>query len=283
MKILSFDIGIRNLAYCYMEITSDQVYTILDWNVIDLCYEDNIKSKCTACKKNGEVCNKTAAYRKNEEFYCRTHAKNCRKWVIMDKETKINKHTKNSDLMKIFSKYNIKIGDEKQTKKGLIEKINEFVADKCLEEIDNRNKVNASKLNLIEIGRRINKELSKLFKDDIDHVIIENQIGPLANRMKSIQCFIAMYFIMNGVNNIEFISSSNKLCQVDKDCKDKYSKRKVLSIKKTRDIIDKDTQFSSWLPAFNSSKKQDDLGDSFLQCLWFINKYKLLDKFISYF
>jgi hypothetical protein len=290
MKILSFDIGIRNLAYCYMEVPEEcpKEYSILDWGVIDLCYGENKKNKCTACKKNGLVCNKLASYGKNEEFYCRTHAKNNAKWVMLDKEIKINKSTKNCDLLAIIQKHGIDdgsktVGQSKQTKTCLIEKIEEFVRERCLSKIDNRIKVKASQLNLIEIGRRVNRELSALFKDPIDHVIIENQIGPLANRMKSIQCFIAMYFIINGVSNVEFISASNKLCQVDKACKDKYNKRKLLSILKTRDIIENRESFHEWVELFNVSKKQDDLADSFLQCLWFINKKQFTDVFAQFF
>ena len=296
MKILSFDIGIRNLAYCYMTVGNLKESNILDWGVIDLCYGENIKNKCTACKKNGLVCDKIASYGKNKEFYCRTHAKNNAKWVMLEKEIKINKSTKNCDLLGIINKHGIDdcsktvgisdaitVGDSRPTKKCMVEKIEQFVRERCLSKIDNRIKVKASQLNLIEIGRRVNHELSVLFKDPIDYVIIENQIGPLANRMKSIQCFIAMYFIMNGVSNVEFISASNKLCQVDKECKDKYHKRKLLSIVKTRDIIEHRESFNGWVELFNASKKQDDLADSFLQCLWFINKKQFTDSFAQFF
>ena len=41
------------------------------------------------------------------------------------------------------------------------------------------------------------KKMDELYKDDdIDTVIIENQISPIANRMKTLQGMIAQYFIM---------------------------------------------------------------------------------------
>jgi hypothetical protein len=47
---------------------------------------------------------------------------------------------------------------------------------------------------------------------DITHVVIENQISPIANRMKTIQGMLAQYFIMNNTDiHIEFVSSANKL------------------------------------------------------------------------
>ena len=51
---------------------------------------------------------------------------------------------------------------------------------------------------------------------DITHVVIENQLSPIANRMKTIQGMLAQYFIMIDENiDIQFISSSNKLKQFE--------------------------------------------------------------------
>ena len=67
-----------------------------------------------------------------------------------------------------------------------------------------------------------------MFKDslgDIDRVIIENQISPIANRMKTVQGMLSQYFLMsNDKLDIEFISSINKL--KDDDIHETYAERK---------------------------------------------------------
>ena len=36
MKYISFDVGIKNLSYCIIDINND-IFDIIDWNVISLC------------------------------------------------------------------------------------------------------------------------------------------------------------------------------------------------------------------------------------------------------
>ena len=72
-KILSFDVGIINLAYCLLEIDeTKQTFTIIKWDTIDLA--DN-RSTCSFTKNTGEMCDKIARYTINIEnsYYCKAH------------------------------------------------------------------------------------------------------------------------------------------------------------------------------------------------------------------
>ena len=71
-------------------------------------------------------------------------------------------------------------------------------------------------------------------------------------------------------SNISFVSSSNKLRHYDVP-KKTYKERKYSGIEVTRTILNDNIHLNEWIIHFNDHKKKDDLADSFLQGLWFIN------------
>ena len=87
--------------------------------------------------------------------------------------------------------------------------------------------------NLKQLGLKLHKSIIKKLTNDlfttVDKVIIENQISPIANRMKTIQGMIAQFFIMNDIKDIEFVAASNKLKNFI-TTKTSYNERKKLGI-----------------------------------------------------
>ena len=75
----------------------------------------------------------------------------------------------------------------------------------------------ASTVSLVFVGYSLMKQFDELFyngsNDQIDAVVIENQISPIANRMKTVQGMITQYFLMRGVDkeHIIYFSSVQKL------------------------------------------------------------------------
>lgn len=55
MHIISIDVGMKNLAFCLLEITNND-YIIKDWDIIDLCETQN--HICKFPKKNNIQCSK---------------------------------------------------------------------------------------------------------------------------------------------------------------------------------------------------------------------------------
>jgi hypothetical protein len=273
MKILSIDIGIKNLAFCLLNVTncdseivdSKDSYEILKWDIINIsCVENNIPFCCE------EKCNNKAKYQKNNNNYCLKHAKK-QSFLIANKELKksfINKQ-KTEVLKSIAKKYEIVIEDTFK-KPQILETINNYIANNCFITLTESN---STQVDLITIGKILKDKLDTTFNSMFfEMVIIENQISPIANRMKTIQGMVSQYFIMrNNCRDIEFISSMNKLKEYNEsNIKINYSDRKKLGIKVCLEILnDNDKEF------FIKHKKKDDLADSFLQGLWYI-KNKLI-------
>lgn len=282
MKIISFDVGIKNMAYCILDLSGEKM-EITDWNVLNLLnLQTFVQKKCTVkCKtskkKNEEkVCGKNAKYQKGENFYCEQHAKSDKQYMMPKKDytEKVLKKKKMDDLISIGKQHMFFLDNVKRNKQELIDTLRTYFDKHMLEKIEKEKKVTAGETDLLSIGRNLKVELNKLDTlENIDVVFIENQISPIANRMKTIQGMLAQYFIMTTDNiSIEFVSSSHKLKQFDKD-KNSYKENKQQSVIFSRNIIDKNKEFENWKDKLDS-KKKDDLADCFLQGLYYFVREK---------
>jgi hypothetical protein len=275
MKILSIDVGIKNLAFCLFEKSPiTEQFKITKWDTINISEkEDNLT--CLFVEKN-ITCNKPAKFKKEDKCYCLKHSKKQQIYIPTSeqKPSFINKQ-KIQKLYEIADSHNI-IYETKIKKMVLITLINEYINTKYFQTIESKK---AIEVNLFNIGVNIKTKFNKLFENEekIDYVIIENQIGPIATRMKTIQGMIVQYFIMSNFNveHIDFISASNKLKDCDAKDKTTYNDRKKLGITKCLEIITNDFRFNEHIDYFNIHKKKDDLSDSFLQGIWFINNKKI--------
>jgi hypothetical protein len=285
MQIISIDVGIKNLAYCILEIdVLKKDYKIIKWDTINLCKEDLI------CSNN---CTKKAKYVKEDINYCQVHAKKS-KLLLPTKEwsgltmPKLKK-MKVEKIQELASKLNLfddKSTDNNKNKELLITTILHYIEINLLHPVENNNSANA--MDLVSMGISLHKELDKLLgigeTINIEQIVIENQISPIANRMKTLQGMIAQYFIMNGKHSIAFASSINKLkAFIPTGEKTEYKDRKKLGIEVTKGIlgnIEKKCIEQKWETIFDTHKKKDDLADSFLQGLWFIQtKHGIIENY----
>ena len=135
----------------------------------------------------------------------------------------------------------------------------------------------AKDVNIVDLGINLKKILDVECNMQIHSVLIENQISPIANRMKTIQGMIMQYFIMRDVTQIFMMSSHNKLkIKLDKspfseEEKATYKKRKVLGIKLTEHLLSHYDCLESSKCLFVGNKK-DDLADAFLQGYYYIHQ-----------
>ena len=282
MRIISIDVGIKNLALCLFEkIENSDLFKIIKWDILNISEQENYK--CLFIEKN-KICDKPAKFKKDDKCFCLKHSKKQQLQIPTSqvKSSFINKQ-KINNLYEIADKHDIKY-DCKIKKADLINLINGHINKNYFEEIQSKN---ASKVDLINIGINLKYKLNNMLEniDSIDYVLIENQISPIANRMKTIQGMIVQYFIMSNIDvtNIEFISASNKLKEYNTSDKDKekdkektkYADRKKMGIIKCLEELNNNFNYTDKIDFFNTHKKKDDLADCFLQGIWFI-KNKLV-------
>ena len=129
----------------------------------------------------------------------------------------------------------------------------------------------------------IGKSLCNQFDDilpyyNVDTILIENQIGQNAIKMKTIQGMINMYFVIReyDINTIINYNASHKLKPfLDKNDKTTYAQRKKLSKVVTHQLC-KQVYGETLCSFYESFKKKDDLADCLLQALDFIKKKEKL-------
>jgi hypothetical protein len=341
MKVISFDVGIKNMAYCIFSIkeSSNQIpFEINDWNVISLLEkeEPHVYCNCASVKPkvlkkvkvkpiqnffidaslnlpsiselpSTKLCCRVGKFKKGNNVFCDKHAKAQTEWLIPESRfsQKVLKKTKVEDLIKLIS--DLKIENIGKKRADIMKGFEDFVKNKCLEPVTASKSKSAGDTDLVSIGKKMREQFDQILIDnkDITHVLIENQISPLANRMKTIQGMLSQYFIMvYDTISIEFISSANKLkifssiiAAKDKDKTKEKEKIEATEKEKSQSQTykghKKDGVYHSiqvleknpWIAHQKWSldtKKKDDLADCFLQGLWYLLKNEKITMNESY-
>jgi hypothetical protein len=320
MKIISFDVGIKNMAYCVLSVepTTPKTFNIIDWNVITLMESESAPLKCTCTnpakskKKQPTPCSKKANYQKDGKYYCEKHASSPDAPFIIplkDESPMSLKKKKKEELAAMCRKYELEVvvdgGCAAPQKDDLLNSLGEFFKRRCFEPLLKKRTQTADEVNLIEIGKSMKRQLDAVesIHTGITHVVIENQISPIATRMKTIQGMLAQYFIMRygggggggsgsgsgsggtAEPHIEFVSSSNKLklfrapppaaAASASATPSSYKANKQDSVKYCSQIIQQNSLLETWRTCLEV-KKKDDYADCFLQGLWYMNSKNIL-------
>ena len=262
----SIDVGIKNCSICLFSSTSKTDYKIIYWENVNLGNK-LIKKECDGVQKSGKKCTNNALYFKDSEKYCKVHTKQLNLNVATKehKSSYLNKQTIDN-IKKLSSQLNL---DNSLLKKQQIDNIIQFIETNYYKTENSKQ----DSLSLVEIGKNIVKEfdiISNKIQEQIELVIIENQIGPLAIRMKTLQGMISQYFIMRNENiKIDYVSSQNKLKEFSTTTeKSTYKDRKSKSIEICCNLLE--DQQDCFKTLFQNHKKKDDLADSFLQGIWYL-------------
>uniref|UniRef100_A0A6C0J654 Mitochondrial resolvase Ydc2 catalytic domain-containing protein n=1 Tax=viral metagenome TaxID=1070528 RepID=A0A6C0J654_9ZZZZ len=287
MIVLSWDVGILNLAFCLIDYnTETKQWKILDWNLINLTNRNQIKCFQCGCKP--------ALYQEtnnNRIYTCKNHKKNvnctpptfedvcikikagtlcsftskkkCDKmiqYLFKNEYNYCNNHAK-SEYKKLTNSYQLKEFKKKSVKSMDLE----IIRLKLIRELDSR---------------------PNLLQADI--VLIENQPTLKNPRMKAISSTVYDFYLIRGIidkdrtnstiEKVKYMCPSNKLKLADDgdsqqlvklkgDEAKTYKLTKSLGIKYCMEMI---KNFPEWTDLINSFKKKDDLADAFLQGMYHI-------------
>lgn len=236
MKIISFDVGIKNLAYCIMEYVNntknEYPYKILQWGILDILSDLKKIPKCAILQKNKKTCNResTIYEKKNNQLigYCNRHKKNCMNPF---------KYAGCSDIKKI----------------PILELTMLFI-----QKLDKHLEFRDVEIVVIENQPCLRNPRMKTVQNIIYMYFVMNGILNESSKIK----------------DISLISARNKLSvytgpEIECNLKNEYNKTKKLSIEYSKIILKDDIDNYNVLL---THKKKDDLCDAFLQGAFFLKK-----------
>ncbi len=288
MKILSWDVGIINLAYCMIDYDfTTKKFKIIDWDVINLTDRD--KMKCHQCSANPSFYQGSS-----DKYFCKVHMKN----ATITPPSFDNMFTNNNTLICCFE------GKSKCEKKSKYCCANDGYcnvhAKSKYKSIENNYKLvkhtkkAIDKMSMDDFLYKLIIELDKRkHLLDCEKVYIENQPTMKNPRMKTISVTLYNFYMIRGIVDkniskspltaVHFMAPSNKLKLADDGDKKElvkvknndndsktYKLTKALGVKYCLEMI---KDMPEWTTRFNSHKKKDDMADCFLQGM-----YALLNK-----
>ena len=250
-KVLSFDVGIKNLAYCYLEFDDEnkKLGKIMQWGIInlrsDLWMPKQNEKKCSVCGKGSNFWIIKDGERSE---LCKVHLRQYEKKYNEERgKSEANEYNQFPEKLgfEIYPydlrnlrclcgeksrKFFIKIADENEATESInneiicITKIAGF-CNKCaklylkkggsekLIKVADHQKDDDTKM----YGNLYNG-LEKIGTKEVEDVIIENQPALKNPRMKSVQMFLYSYYFVGGkdgkfegLNRVGFFSATKKL------------------------------------------------------------------------
>jgi len=224
-RVLSWDVGIINLAYCVLYKNDDkstEKYIVKELNIINLI--DATEKKLCVHDKCKKVATYIGEYNKETYHYCGIHKGDYNKKVQFKEDDYMKKV-----LSKQSCDYDIK-------NNGTCNKTAYYEANdnkyycamhrkSYLRQMENNinikkiPKKNCNKTSIYDLGQEMYTQFDKMPQLlQVDEVLIENQPSFKNPKMKTMAALIFGYFIMKGImndkvsiKNVKFISPSNKL------------------------------------------------------------------------
>jgi hypothetical protein len=254
-KIVAFDIGIKNLAFCILENKSD-VIALENCNILDPVQQVN----CAECSIK-------ASYRAGDGVFCKRHIPKTHTILPELDEKKIPTTKVLKELIKAHNCENL--GSSK-------EKCLESLAKKFTFHFEQPKQTNASKVTLEEIHNALRKFVQDRWSDfsGSTHVLLENQPAFKNPHMKSVQVLLFATlrekFLSVGQNPEYHLVHAKKKVKNAKKGDEGYSERKNKSEERLITLFDNGDVINSKIyDEWKKAKKKSDMADALCMCVDF--------------
>lgn len=249
MKLVSFDVGLRNLAVCVMEGTTRRNVVITHWEVIDVMAEavglDN--PKCYKCKKSANWMNQ------DESMYsCKAHCPKSGK-----PPTKKALTGKSIEALQAEAKRE-KV--EGTTKKAMVDGL--YAAYRASTWV--RAIKSTKQVSVVDFATPLAAAMETRRSVWKDATLIAFEQQP-DKRMLCVQAMLHMWFVCQGYK-CKGVSATHKLTNIITldDSTKTYKGRKKTGIVHATELV----PTAEWKAYLHKHPKKDDLADCFLQGLW---------------
>ena len=254
-KVIAFDIGIKNLAFCVLE-NDRNVVALENCNILE-------PVEHVTCS----ICALKASYTADNKVFCKRHIP---KTHIILKELDVKKLPVIKVLKELIKAHNCEdLGSSK-------DKCVESLAKKFAFHFEQPKQANASKVSLELVHDSLRKFVQEKWQifSKCTHVLLENQPAFKNPHMKSVQVLLFATlrekFLTNGQTPEYHLVHAKKKVADAKKGDEGYAERKNKSEERLKSLFDEgavknDKIYEEWKKA----KKKSDMADALCMCVDF--------------
>ena len=254
-KVLAFDIGIKNLAFCVLE-NNHSVLALENCNILEPV-EQVTCSKCTV----------KASYKAGEGVFCKRHIP-ATHTILAELDTK--KVPAMKTLKELVKAHNCEnLGNSK-------ENCLKSLSKKFTLHFEQPKQANASKVSLEEVHDSLRKFVQEkwIIFSGATHVLLENQPAFKNPHMKSVQVLLFATlrekFLAAGETPAYHLVHAKKKVADAKKGDEGYAERKSKSEDRLRTLFDNGQVTASAIyEAWQKAKKKSDMADALCMCVDF--------------
>lgn len=254
-KVIAFDIGIKNLAFCVLE-NDTNVIALENCNILEPVEQVNC-SKCTL----------KASYKADNQVFCKRHIP---KTHTILKELDAKKLPTIKVLKELVKTHKCEnLGNSK-------EQCLESLSKKFTLHFEQPKQANASKISLEEIHDSLRKFVEDKWSvlNGCTHVLLENQPAFKNPHMKSVQVLLFATLREKFLTNLQtpsyhLVHAKKKVTDAKKG-DEGYAERKNKSEERLKALFDEGVVVNPILyEEWNKAKKKSDMADALCMCVDF--------------